>query len=109
MAIACIRSFFSQEQHKWVKDYVLDSSSDLANLPTTGIAAGSLAHFADNDALVAYEFAPAGSWVQIAGESQGNNNKSVKSLNLDLGREMVDSLSRGEETEEEPEEEPEEE
>lgn len=64
MAVQCIRSFFSQEQYKWVREYVLDSASDVSDLPTTD-AAGSVAHYADNGEVVAYELAPAGSWVQI--------------------------------------------
>ena len=65
MAVKCIRSFFSQEQYKWVKDFVMDSSSDVSSLPTD-VAAGSLAHYADGGDLVAYELNPSGSWVPIA-------------------------------------------
>jgi len=67
MARCCIRSEWSGDQQRWIKEYVLDGASDVAALPalSTQAGAGSTAHYGEDGELVVYELAPGGSWVQI--------------------------------------------
>lgn len=69
MAISVYKNRFCPEQGRWIKDYIMDGSSDAANLPTLSnqVGAGSRAHYVADGEIVGYELAPAGTWKLVTG------------------------------------------